>query len=88
MEPRQGDGPVLLKPAFREMIDFHDSVATPEVRIADVVASLIYRAAVMGERLPSYDLIRQVSLEPHPYTLIQWSSNRRPPIENPYESFL
>lgn len=88
MEPRQGDGPVLLKPAFRGMIDFHDSVATPEVRIADVVASLIYRAAVMGERLPNYDLIRQVSLEPHPYTLIQWSSNRRPPIENPYESFL
>lgn len=82
----RGNGPILLKPAFREMIDFHDSVATPEVRIADVLASLIYRATITAENLESYRLIRGLSLEPSPYRLIAWTKNRRPPMKNPYLS--
>jgi hypothetical protein len=84
-----GNGPTLLKPAFRETIDFHDSVATPEVRVADVLASLIYRATIGRENLASYPLIcRRLSLEPdYPYRLIEWTTNRRTPIENPYLAF-
>lgn len=80
-----GNGATLLKPAFRDAIDFCDSEATPEVRIADVVASLIYRSQIRAERLASYETLRRLSLDAqHPYTLIGWTSNRRPPIENPY----
>lgn len=86
IEPREGDGPVALTPAFREAIDFHDSTRTPEVRIADVIGSLVYRATIKGEQLPSYGRIRALSLDPHPYTLIGWTTNRRPPTENPYDS--
>jgi hypothetical protein len=83
-----GNGPTLLKPAFREAIDFHDSEATPEVRVADVVASLIYQAMVGGANISSYQLIRTLSLEPaSPYRLIMWTKNRRPTIENPYLAF-
>lgn len=85
---RGGNGPTLLKPAFRDMIEFYDSAATPEVRIADVVASLVYRATIIGEQLPCYSSIRTLSLEPqHPYTLFAWTTNRRPPMANPYEAF-
>ena len=84
-----GNRPTLLRPAFREMIDFHDSVATPEVRVADVLASLIGRATIGRGNLPSYPFIRRrLSLEPeYPYRLIEWTTNRRPAIENPYLAF-
>ena len=82
-----GNGPTLLKPAFREAIDFHDSVGTAEVRMADVLASVIYRATIHGDGLTGYSLIRKVSFEPDsPYRLIVWTKNRRPPIANPYLS--
>jgi hypothetical protein len=82
-----GDGPILLKPAFRDAIDFHDSVATPEIRIADVLASYIYRATIDGEDLQTYDLIHGLSLEPDtPYRGFVWTTNRRPAAPNPYLS--
>ena len=82
----RGNGPTLLKPAFREVIDFHDSQATTEVRIADVIASVLFRATIRAERLPSYRLMRALSLEPSPYRLVEWTTNRRPWVVNPYLS--
>lgn len=81
---RGGNGPMILKPAFGEMINFHDSLATPEVRVADLLASLIYRATISDERVRSYELIRGLALDTAPYRLIQWTTHRRTPMPNPY----
>lgn len=79
------DGPVVLTSAWRDAIDFYDSVGTPEVRVADVVGSLVYRATLKGEKLRSYQLIRGLSLEPDsPYRLFMWTQNRRTRIADPY----
>lgn len=79
------NGATLLKPAFREVIDFHDSVATPEVRIADILAGLVCRKTIAGDNLHSYSSLRRLSLDAgSPYRLIVWTKNRRPAIENPY----
>jgi hypothetical protein len=83
-----GNGATLLKPAFREMIDFHDSMATPEVRIADVVSNLIYRAEISGEPLQSYTHLRRLALATYSYKLIEWTVNRRPVIDNPYRAVM
>ncbi|MEA2492805.1 MAG: hypothetical protein QOJ29_716 [Thermoleophilaceae bacterium] len=85
IESRSDDGPTRMKAAWREAIDFHDSVATPEIRIADVLASIIYRATMHGEKLRSYEMIRGLSIDPaSPYRLFKWTTNRRSPMMNPY----
>ncbi len=73
-----------LKPAFKEIVEFRDSQATPEVRIADVVVSMVRRAELNGEDLPSYGRLREFSFVPHPYKLLEWTTNRRLPRSNPY----
>lgn len=82
-----GNGPTLLTPAFRETINFYDSEATPEVRLADVVTSLVYRAEVMREPLPSYSELRELALGEGPYTMIAWTTNRRAVTDDPYAAF-
>jgi hypothetical protein len=81
------NGPTLLTPAFRETIDFYDSQATPEVRLADVVASLVYRAEIMRKPLPSYSQLRDLALSEGPYTMIEWTTNRRAVTDDPYAAF-
>lgn len=82
-----GNGPTIFTPAFRETINFYDSEATPEIRIADVIASLVYRAEISREPLPSYDRLRELALGDGPYTMIAWTTNRRAAIDDPYASF-
>lgn len=82
-----GSGPTLLTPAFRETIDFYDSIATPEVRIADVIASVVYRAEIRRKPMPSYAKLRELALGEGPYTMIEWTTNRRARIADPYAAF-
>lgn len=82
-----GNGPTLLTPAFQESINFYDSQATPEVRLADVVTSLVYRAEIMREPLPSYSKLRELALGEGPYTMIEWTTNSREVIDDPYAAF-
>jgi len=82
-----GNGPTLFTPAFRETINFYDSEATPEVRIADVVASLVYRAEIKREPLLSYTKLRELALGEGPYTMIAWTTNRRAATDDPYAAF-
>lgn len=83
VDKQRGEG-VILKPAFKDAIEFCDSMSTPEIRIADVVVSLVRRVELDGEDLPSYGRLREFSFEPRRFKLLEWTPDRRPPQPNPY----
>jgi hypothetical protein len=66
---------MVMTGAFRDMIDFHDSKSTPEVRIADVVAAVVRRVEVNRERLESYTDLRAMSLCGASYKQLEWTPN-------------
>lgn len=86
VERVKGDG-MLLKPAFKEMIDFADSTASPEVRIADVVAGIVRSSHTVPGGETSAERLSPFSAPPRPYTLLRWDPARRDPAPNPYLEF-
>lgn len=82
----RGEGGLLLTPAFKEMIDFHNSEAAPEVRIADVVAAVARREEVGRERFACYQPFRTFSLIPERYKQIEWTTSVRTSSWDPYAS--
>jgi hypothetical protein len=83
VEVPRGTG-LILKPAFKEMIEFRESSSTVAVRIADVVASVVRRSQLLEEPFGAYALLRAHCLHPESFTLIEWTQDRRPPRPNPY----
>ena len=82
----RGEGGLVLTPAFKEMIDFDSSEATPEVRLADVIAAVVRREEFGSEHLASYPLLRTFSLIPQRYKLIEWTTDVRESTWDPYAS--
>lgn len=84
---QQAGTSVLLKPTFKERIDFYDSASTPVVRLADVIASIVRRGAHGGDLTRPFQKLRTRCLHDYSYKLLQWTSERQHSIWNPYQDF-
>jgi hypothetical protein len=73
----------IFTPAFKQSIDFYDSSDNFEVRIADIIASAIFRRDVKGENLPAVEVIMKANLKRRPYTVVLLT-NEHVSIPNPY----
>lgn len=76
---------VVLKPAFKEAVDFYDSANSPVVRLADVVASLVRRSEFDGSASSTYAALRRHALHKYSYKVLRWTKDRQPFV-NPFES--
>lgn len=76
VERSRGEG-FELKSDFKNRIDFHDSVATPVIRVADVVAAVVRRGVDDGPLSNALSMLRSRRLDVFPYTLLQWTGTGR-----------
>ena len=86
VDQQSGTG-FVLKPTFKERIDFCDSATTPVVRLADVITSIVRRGAHGGDLARPYRELRSLCLDRYAYKVLVWNDKRRPPRPNPYLEF-
>jgi len=74
----------IVKPAFRDSINFYDSSESYEIRIADIIASTFFRHFINNEKLSAVRCLRSSNLSGRvPYTLMKLSQTRVQ-TPNPY----
>lgn len=73
-----------MKPSFKERIDFYDSVNTPAIRVADVLAAIVRRGIDGGSFADALRLLRTCHVGHYPYVLLEWTGDVPEPGPNPY----
>jgi hypothetical protein len=76
----------ILKPEFSKRIGFYDSKRTFEVRVADIVASIMNRYINKEELSELFGIIRKLHSIEKPYILIEYSK-KHPIVPSPYPPF-
>ena len=73
-----GDGRVELTPEFRERLDFYKSHETFEIRLADIIGSIVRRISPLPERFAEQHIERRG------WRLLQFTGNKAD-VPSPYE---
>lgn len=83
-EPEKSAGAKgVFTPAFKNSFDFYDSKDNFEVRIADIIASAIFRRDVKDEELPAVEEIMKANLHKRPYSIFSLTDEHIS-VPNPY----
>lgn len=78
---------IRLSPSFKDRFSFGDSVNTPEVRLADVMASIIGRSEFEPAFVGAHERLRPARLHEERYTVLQWTTEARSVSRDPYALF-